>query len=186
MDYGLDMFAAYWIAVDQNGREYVYKEIHKPNMVVSEAAKYLKSVDDPETLIYFAPPDMWSRRNDTGRSVAEIFSDFGIYLSRAKADRHTGWIDMKEHLHPGFDEMGNKAAGLRIFENCKNLIHDIPLAQFDETDPDDMAKEPHDITHSLDAIRYFCTGRKIPLLSEKNEDEEEFGSELESFLSYGG
>ena len=167
MDYGLDMFAAYWIAVDQNGREYVYKEIHKPNMVVSEAAKYLKSVDDPETLIYFAPPDMWSRRNDTGRSVAEIFTDFGIYLSRAKADRHTGWIDVKEHLHPGFDEMGNKVAGLRIFANCKNLIHDIPLAQFDETDPDDMSKDPHEITHSLDAIRYFCTGRQIPMLSSE-------------------
>ncbi len=186
MDYGLDMFAAYWIAVDQNGREYVYKEIHKPNMVVSEAAKYLKSVDDPETLIYFAPPDMWSRRNDTGRSVAEIFTDFGIYLSRAKADRHTGWIDVKEHLHPGFDEMGNKVAGLRIFANCKNLIHDIPLAQFDETDPDDMSKDPHEITHSLDAIRYFCTGRQIPMLSSEIHEEDDYDREIDSFLSYGG
>lgn len=186
MDYGLDMFAAYWIAVDEIGKEYVIKEIHKPNMVVSEAAKYLKSVDDKDTLIYFAPPDMWSRRNDTGRSVAEIFSDFGVYLSRAKADRHTGWIDVKEHLHPGYDEFGNRTAGLRIFANCKHLIHDIPLAQFDEHDPDDMSKEPHEITHSLDAIRYFCTGRKIPQNFDKKTDNEEYDRELDSFLSYGG
>ena len=49
-----------------------------------------------------------------------------------------------------------KVSKLHIFDVCKNLIKNIPLAQYDETKQNDMATEPHEITHILDALRYFC------------------------------
>ena len=38
-DYGLDMFACLWVAVDENGRSYVYREYQKENLIVSDAAE---------------------------------------------------------------------------------------------------------------------------------------------------
>ena len=36
MDYGLDMLAGYWIAVDTTGRAYVYREIYESGLIISE------------------------------------------------------------------------------------------------------------------------------------------------------
>ena len=44
MDYGLDMFAVLFIAIDTKGKAYVYNEIHKSNLIVSEARQTLKSI----------------------------------------------------------------------------------------------------------------------------------------------
>ena len=67
----------------------------------------------------------------------------------------------------GIDEYGQKTSALRIFENCYNLIRCFPLAQYDDKNPNDVAKEPHEITHALDAIRYFCAGRPMPAILNK-------------------
>lgn len=185
MDYGLDMTACYWIAVAPDGKEYVYRECCQDNLIVSEAAKMIKEHDDADITAYYAPPDMWSRRNDTGKSVAEIFSEYGIFLVRAKSDRATGWRNMKEHLHAKYDEHGDCVPTLRVFSCCSKLIKNIPLAQFDKNNPDDMSKDPHSITHYLDAIRMFCVSRQVylPIASEKTETGYE--SEIDSFLDFG-
>lgn len=38
-DYGLDMLACLWFAVSPDGWIYVYRELHQPGLIVSEAAK---------------------------------------------------------------------------------------------------------------------------------------------------
>ena len=48
MDYGLDMLAGYWIALDPQGRAYVYREVYEPDLIVSKAAKAFLERDDPE------------------------------------------------------------------------------------------------------------------------------------------
>ena len=45
---------------------------------------------------------------------------------------------------------------LKIFRNCNNLIRDIPQVQIDAKNPNDVATEPHEPTHSVDSLRYFC------------------------------
>ena len=45
---------------------------------------------------------------------------------------------------------------LRIFENCRNLIRTLPALQYDDKDPEDVANEPHELTHAPDALRGFC------------------------------
>lgn len=161
-DYGRDMLAAYWIAVDTQGAAYVYKEIYRPDLLVGPAIEAIKAMTTETISEYFAPPDMWNTHNNTGMSTAEYFRDAGIYLTRAQNDRVMGWYDLAEWLNPMEDERGRKVARLRVFENCVNLIRTLPALQFDDKNPNDCAIEPHEITHAPDAIRYFVAGRPRP------------------------
>lgn len=163
MDYGLDMFAGYFIAVDNHERAYVLSEIYKPNVIISDAAKMIKDrqrelgikkVDE-----YLAPSDMWNRRQETAMSVADIFYKHGIRLYRTSRDRIDGWAAMKEWMKPFTDEVGERVAKLRIHNSCVNLIRCIPALQYDPNRPSDVATKPHEITHAPDAIRGFCVYR---------------------------
>ncbi len=184
IDYGLDMFAAEWIAVNEFGRAYVYREYCQKNLTVSEAAKVIRDMNDP-VFISYAPPDLWNRRNDTGRSAADIFAEYGVYLARAQNNRVQGWYDFKEWLHPIYDEQGEKTAGIKFFRNCKEIIRCIPLLQFDEKNPNDVATQPHEITHAPDAIRYFVAGHPIPASSKKKHEKSEY-DEVYELLDYEG
>ena len=53
-------------------------------------------------------------------------------------------------------EQGFMTARLKIFNTCKNLIRCLPQVQHDEKRVGDIANEPHELTHSVDAIRGFC------------------------------
>ena len=168
MDYGLDMLAAYWIAMDHQGMAYVYKELYQSGVIISDAAKMIREMTDEFIDDYIAPPDLWNRRQDTGKSASEIFGEHGLYLEKANNDRVQGWYDLHEWLKPMTDEQGKRAARLRIFANCKNLIRTLPLLQYDGKNPNDVAKEPHELTHAPDAIRYFVASR--PIEAERPKD----------------
>lgn len=187
MDYGRDMFACYFIAVDEQGKAYVYKEIYQSGLLVTKAAELLQSMTTEEISAYYAPPDLWNKHSDTGRSTADIFAEQGIGLVKANNDRVHGWYDLAEWLKPVLDEQGKKTARLRIFENCHNLIRTLPMLQYDEKNPNDCAKEPHELTHAPDAIRYFVAGR--PLSTEialvQDEEEPDYDMQLDSFLGGG-
>lgn len=154
MDYGLDMLACYWIAVDEQLRGYIIRELYEPNLIISEAAKRIKA--HGKVYMTLGPPDMWNRRQETGRSVADIFWENGIALTKTSNDRISGWMAVKEWLNPFTDEQGIERAKIGIFPSCVNLIRSIPLLQHDEKKPNDVAVNPHEITHGPDALRGFC------------------------------
>lgn len=164
MDYGLDMLAGYWIAVDSNGKAHAYKEIYRSDMIVSDAAALIKSMTQPSERIYqyFAPPDLWGRSQESGKSRIELFMEHGIVFSKAINNRENGWADMKEWLKPYEDETGCMTANLVIHDCCENLIRCISQIKSDERNPNDVATEPHELTHSVDSVRYFLAGRPIP------------------------
>ncbi|MDR2515656.1 MAG: phage terminase large subunit [Christensenellaceae bacterium] len=185
IDYGLDMLACYWIATDFQGRAYVIRELYKSGLIVSDAAAAIKAMTPPgeQVRATMAPGDMWNRHSDTGRSTAEIFGKAGIPLTRAKNERVQGWYDLKEWLRPFEDEQGQKIAGLRIFESCRELIRTLPALQTDDRDPNDAAREPHELTHAPDAIRYFVAGRPTPAkAAPKRPDRSE--SAMRALLDY--
>lgn len=185
MDYGLDMFAGYFIAVDTHGRAYVYKEIYKPNLIISASAKEILAAEEKDISLYYAPPDLYNRRQDTGKSVAEIFAEYGILLAKSENSRVQGWYNLKEWLTPFKDESGKVTASLVIFENCTNLIRTLPALTFDKTNPNDVAVHPHEITHAPDAIRYFVSGRPSPALPQAAEEEENsYDRQIENFIDY--
>lgn len=165
LDYGLDMLAAYCIAVDEHGRAYVYREVYEGRekeagargLIISEAAEAIRQmVGDDQIYLYLAPPDLWNARQETGRSVADIFRENGIHLNKSSNDRIDGWMAIHEKLKPYDDEQGIRTAQLKIFRGCANLIRTLPLLQYDAKKPNDVANEPHELTHASDALRYFC------------------------------
>ncbi len=161
LDYGLDMLAVLWFAVDTNGFVYCYRCIERPGLTISSAAEAILSAAKENVQEYIAPLDLWNRRQDSGKSAAEIFAENGILLVKAGNSRINGWLNVKEYL---------KTDGGRskiMFFNCaKPIIKNLPLLQHDVHKINDVATQPHDITHSPDALRYWCSRRQ--LLPEAN------------------
>ncbi len=180
MDYGLDMLAGYWIALDGAGNAYVYREVYKSGLIISKAAdEILKCGDVPA--VCFAPPDLWNRRQDTGKSAAQIFTECGLPLVQTQNNRVQGWLELREWLTPKPDEFGEKTPRLRIFENCTNLIRCLPALTVDKLNPGDVARDPHELTHGPDALRYFIAGRP----GGRAGSADIFDTEVEDFLNYG-
>ena len=191
IDYGLDMFACYCIARSESGQSIVYREHYEPDLIISEAAKKLKELKgDDEIISVFAPKDLWNRRQETGRSVADIFAEEGVFLTQVSGDRVHGWYAVKEALKVHEDENGGKTTGILFFETCTNICRTLPLLQYDEHKLDDVAKEPHELTHGPDAIRYYFMGRTVDSIPCENSggyiDNDYETDELEEFLNYGG
>jgi phage terminase large subunit len=159
-DYGLDMLACCWVATDPDGRSYVYREARAANLIVSEAAELIRANTPPEEAIAvtFAPPDIWSRQKDTGRTMAELFARHGVPIVRAGSGRVQGHLQIKEALR----ELGGGKPGLLFFEDCRGTVADLQAILADERNPNDCAAEPHDVTHAVDALRYFCASRTPP------------------------
>lgn len=166
-DYGLDMCAVIWIAMDYRMNIYIYKELYESNLIVSEAGRKINEMTNEKISIDYAPPDLWNRNKDTGKSTADIFAESGQYLTKADNNRVTGWLAVHEWLKVIEDEQGQKTSRLHIFSNCVNLIRTLPALQFDEKNPNDVANEPHELTHIPDALRYFCTMWQTPMVIKK-------------------
>lgn len=158
-DYGLDMLACLWAAIDEAGRIYIYRELKVPNLIVTDAAELIKSNTgrNEKIQITFAPPDMWNRQKDTGKSMAELFMLNDVPIIKADNQRVQGWLQVKECLK----DVGGKPV-MMIFDTCKELISDLQTIQASEKNPNDCATEPHEITHSCDSLRYLCVSRTLP------------------------
>jgi phage terminase large subunit len=165
IDYGLDMFAPLWFAIDHIGRCYLYREFNQgkdnnlPELIVTDAANALKSHTprSENVVITIAPPDLWNKSSTDGKTKAEIFLENGVGLLKANADRAQGAMQIKEMLKNAPDGK----PWLMIFEDCKDLIANLTDIQSDEKDPNKYANEPHEITHNVDALRYFCISRTL-------------------------
>jgi len=152
IDYGLDRLAAYWYAIDREGYVVVYKEFCQSNLIISKAAEGINDFSNgDEIYATLAPPDLWSRSQETGKSKAELFYESGLELTKASNDREAGWLAIKELLR--VDEHGRPK--LKIFSNCKELIKCLIEILRDPKKPNDCMLEPHEITHAPDSLRYF-------------------------------
>ena len=187
IDYGLDMLAAYWIAVDETDSAVVYREVYEPNLIIPQAAKLLRERNGEDYITaWFAPKDLWNRRQETGRSVADIFAEEGVYLDQVSNGRVAGWYELKRRLDAKPDEFGKKQPKLRMFDTCVNLIRTLPALQHDEKHPNDCATEPHEVTHAPDALRYFCDGCPLPasVPGKWNSDYRTYEEEIGDVFGY--
>lgn len=178
-DYGLDMLACYWVAIGEDGRSYVYRELYQSGLIVSEAAAQIRAhtLPDEEIQITFAPPDMWNRSKDSGKAAADVFLANGVPVVRADNNRVQGHLQIKEMLARGPDSLPR----LMICRSCRHLIEDIQAIQADEKNPNDCARQPHDVTHSVDALRYFCVSRKLITEILREQAQEAQGMGLEDY-----
>jgi phage terminase large subunit len=165
IDYGRDMLAAYWIAVDWHNKAYCYRELHKPGLFVSEAAELIKkyNVDEhgQQEKIYqwFAPNDLDNKNSQTGKSTLDLLRESGLPFIKVSNRKVDGCVCMHEWLRPYQDEQEIWTSPLTFFTTCVNVINSISSIQCDEKDPNIFADQPHELTHSVTAIMYFTAGR---------------------------
>ena len=153
IDYGLDRLACLWIAISPDGNAYVYREFCKSNLTISSAAAEILSRTPQNEEIYatLAPPDLWNRSQESGRSKAILFSEYGLNFTKTGNDRECGWLAVKEMLLGGEGRMS-----IYFFSSCQEIIRCLPALLVDRLRPTDCATEPHDITHAPDALRGFA------------------------------
>lgn len=204
IDYGFDSLAALWFWVDNYGHARCYRALRKKNLIISEAAAEIKKFTGQEKIdAFYAPPDLWNRRQDTGKSAAMIFYENGITLLKASNNREQGWLNVHEWLRPyeTRDEQTGKTyktANLTFDEGLDpDLWKHLTTIQKDQKNPNDVAVTPHEVTHYPDALRCFCVSRMVqstaPVQRYRYDDDEEesgegyFGGKVTSgYMNYGG
>ena len=175
-DYGLDMFACFWWAVDTDGRAWCFRSFEQDNLVPQDAARLVvqNTLKHEKFMCTYAPPDMWNRQRETGRTTAEIFMSNGVEVVKADNNRIQGHMVMKSLLEPiplhdeyVIKKLGGKSRApkelpaLMFFDTIGQALEDIQAIQHDENNPNDCAKNPHDVTHTVDGIRYFAISRQM-------------------------
>ena len=158
LDYGLDMTSCLWCAADGKGNVTVYRELNKPDLILSDAAAEIISATPKSEHIRYtaASPDLWNRRQDSGKSGFEILTASGLKgLIRAYSARIPGWRVTREYLKPA-----NGTPRLRISSDCTELIRCLPLLRFDDKVREDASSTPHSVTHAPEALRYALMSRE--------------------------
>ncbi|MBO5416933.1 MAG: phage terminase large subunit [Clostridia bacterium] len=167
-DYGFDMLACLLIASDAEGRLYCERELCESGLTLSEAARRISGFCEGYSVEYaVASPDLWNRRQDSGRSGFEIMQSVRGMPPMTPADdrRIAGWRVLREYFGAGEDSRPK----LMISSVCTELIRCIPALLCDGTRAEDAASEPHSVTHAPEALRYAVMSR-APLPSENESD----------------
>ena len=159
LDYGFDMLAALLMAIDENGNIYAVDERCVPNLTLTEAAQTVSELcRNINADFAVASPDLWNRRQDSGKSGFEIMQSVpGMPPMIAADDRRIiGWRVVREYLNE------KNSPHLRITRKCPELIRCIPALLFDSEKAEDASSEPHSVTHSPEALRYALMSRCAP------------------------
>lgn len=167
-DYGFDMLAAFLIGSDRQGNLFVLREVAIPNQTLHEAGLAVAEMVRGYPVQYaVASPDLWNRRQDSGRSGFEILQPIpGMPPMRPADDRRIpGWRILREYLHEN-----ENMPFLRICDSCSLLIRSLPALLCDPDRIEDASDRPHDITHAPEALRYAVMSRQQILASERLPD----------------
>lgn len=165
IDYGLDRLVCLWIAISPDGTAYVYREFCESNLPIGAAATGIaeRTPNGEDIYATLAPPDLFSRSQETGKTKASLFAERGVIFTKTSNDRETGWLAIKELLS---DRLS--APRLKIFSFCTELIRCLPALTVDKLRPSDCSNEPHELTHAPDALRGFAIFYARPAEEKKS------------------
>jgi phage terminase large subunit len=152
MDYGNNN-SVFWLTQDPHSeRIYVYREYRTTEFVgVSEKAKMIKQFEAGESISYgMADPSIWNGQgnHNTGKPVAQMFSDEGVQWMPANNDRKAGLAVVHDRLAIKKDGL----PGIQFFSTCTSLIRTLPSLPYDKIKVDDVDTKADD--HDYDALRY--------------------------------
>jgi phage terminase large subunit len=147
-----------WFCREPKGTTFVYRELYKAGMLVSEFAKRVKEMDGDEQIeTCYLDPSCWQKSGAVEESIAEQFEKY-FSVEPADNDRLGGKQLVHEMLRVpstspaplGASEC--RAPSLQIFENCLNLVRTLPQLVYDPVKVEDVDTEGED--HAYDALRY--------------------------------
>ncbi len=160
VDYGFDMMAALLLCVDTAGNVYVERERCIPGLTLSEAAREISMLCSGRNAeLCVCSPDLWNRRQDSGRSGFEIMQAQPGMPPMVSADdrRIAGWRVLREYL-----ALREGKPALKISSDCPELIRCMSALLFDSDRAEDASSEPHSVTHAPEALRYALMSRVNP------------------------
>lgn len=159
-DYGFDMLAVLLMAVAEDGRLYCKAEHCESGLTLSQAAQRVSKLCEGLRIEYaVASPDLWNRRQDSGRSGFEIMQGVDGMPCMICADdrRIPGWRVLREYL-----ALKDGKPRLNISSCCTELIRCLPALLCDSARAEDASSEPHSVTHAPEALRYAVMSRLDP------------------------
>jgi hypothetical protein len=169
IDYGFAApFAAVWIATDNDGRTWVYREAYKRGLGPDEQARQILSVEreagEKET-VHFIDPSTAAKLTATAPSIQEMYALAGLGTQCADNDRLSGWQSVHHYLAEApicqvhaaqrdRDEWrGDTCPRLHVLEGCApNLVRTLPDLPYDPVRVEDVDTRADD--HISDALRY--------------------------------
>ncbi len=160
IDYGFDMLAALLLCTDGDGNIYVIRERCVSGLTLGEAAREVAELCRGYPVqLAVCSPDLWNRRQDSGKSGFEIMQAVSGMPPMVSADdrRIQGWRVLREYLGAH-----DNSPTLKICRCCEELIRCLPLLLFDSSRPEDASSEPHSVTHAPEALRYAVMSRIMP------------------------
>lgn len=173
-DYGQTAPSCYMLAFyNKEGDIFVVDGFYEPVMQIEKQAARIKEIRNDWSIIptdhIFADPDIFrgkqATKNLVGESVARIFSDLGIEMTRGNNNIASGIgkitsylaID-KLHLHPIFKTYG---APRMFFSSGLEFLHNEMVDYYwNKNMLGQNVDKPRDVNdHSLDTLKYMTTRR---------------------------
>ena len=151
--------AILWGAIDYDDNIWIYRELYVSKMTADQLGRMIREVESGDGRIYDAVLDSscWARRGDRGPSIAEAMNAEGCRFrpsDRSPGSRISGKIEIHKRLVVDED---SGEPGIRIFENCPNLIRQLTSLPLDKNNPEDVDTKAED--HAYDALRYLVSAR---------------------------
>ena len=159
-DYGYgSKSAVVWIAVNPSEQLVVYRELYVSKVLATDLADMILEAEAGDGNIRYGVLDssLWHKRGDTGPSLAEQMISKGCrwrQSDRSKGSRVAGKNEIHRRLQ--VDEFTEEPR-LVIFNNCTNLISQLPAIPLDKKNPEDIDTNSED--HLYDALRYGIMSR---------------------------
>lgn len=157
-----DHFAWYWLAADQDGNVYVYREhtnAEGERIPYSEQARQVVELTGDERIDFVVTGmDAFNQHPETGKSIIDYYREGGMtwgFLQpvHGPQSRKLRAATLHEYLKPYLDEnTSRQVARLRIFSTCTKLVETLPILAADRNDPEAVAKSS--IDHWYDALSY--------------------------------
>lgn len=160
-DYGYTSYSAvHWYAIDPSfDTLYVYRELYVSKKTGVELAPLILQQEARENVAYgVLDSSCWHNRGQTGPTIAEEMIRSGCRWR--PADRGpTSRVNGRQRLHNLLRvEEGIGRPGIVFFNNCRQIIADLPVIPTDPDGGDDIDVR-YTSDHAYDSIRYGIQSR---------------------------
>mgnify|MGYP003630938548 FL=1 len=159
-DYGYgSKTAVVWFALSPDGQLIVYRELYVSKVLARDLAYKVLELEENDGKIMYGVLDSscWHKRGDTGPSLAEQMIIAGCRWrpsDRSGGSRIAGKNELHRRLQ---DEDEDGSPSLVVFDNCFNLVSQLPSIPLDKKNPEDVDTKSED--HLYDALRYGIMSR---------------------------
>ena len=159
-DYGYGSYSAVlWFTVAPDDQVIVYRELYVKKVLATDLADMVMDTESGDGTIRYGILDSscWHRRGDLGPSLAEQMNQKGCRWrpsDRSPGSRVSGKNELHRRLQT--DDFTEQPR-LVMFNNCTNLISQLPSIPLDKKNPEDVDTKAED--HLYDALRYGIMSR---------------------------